>query len=175
MSADRRHTDVRELGWQDVLLACTRDPYVRAEGHDDAATQAKGRLVRFNWAVQIHGVSSEDTPLVPNAPLALHATSSDDVTPLALHATRLERHGDLLVPGHKRVVLTWSEWDWISWQPMLSPTGRRFKITHTGESSFGSLEIWNDTRIVDRRTNRVVGEYDDRAAAVVAAVKMAAA
>lgn len=155
MSDNRKHTDVMELGWLDVLIACRADPYVRAEGHDELATQLKGRLVRFNRAVQV--VGDDEVAGCPR-----------------VHAVNLVRTGennDLLVPGTKTLTISWDEWDWVSWHPTLDPSGRRFKITHTGQSHFGDMDLWDDNRLVDRRTNEVLGRFDDRSAAVVAAVR----
>lgn len=157
MSANRKHTDVLELGWLDFLAACEADPHVRVEGHDTIATQAKGRLVRFNRAVsvRVETATSGKTPRV--------------------HADGLRRageNGDILVPGGPTFTITWDELDWVSWNPTQSADGRRFKITHTGRSNFGTIDLWEGNRLVDRTSGLILGEYANRGLAVAAAIRI---
>lgn len=157
MSANRKHTDVLELGWLDFLLACGDDPFVRVEGHDYARTMASSRLVRFNRAVQV-----------------LPSTRVDGDLP-RVHAYTLRRIGEkmqFLVPTSTQIVLAWDEVDWVSWDPGHRPDGRRFKITTTGQSVFGQYDLWEGTRLVERATGRVMGDFEDRTSAVAHAVRL---
>jgi len=128
---------------------------VRVEGHDVALTAARGRLVRFNRAVCV-----------------LPDTATSGTSP-RVHAIGLRRDGNgaLIVDGAKSTILAWDEVDWVSWHPSVSADGRRFKITHTGRSRFGAIDLWNDNRLVERETGRVIGEYANRGLAVIAALR----
>jgi hypothetical protein len=153
VSAGRKHTLVPELGWVDWLTLCREDAYVRVEGHDNAATAAAGRLVRFNRQVAV-----------------LPSTANG----LTVHAEILKRTGermDLLIPSGRTIELNWHELDWVSWEPHRSASGRRFKVTTEGASSFGEYELWNDCRVVHLHT-RQVWDYGNRSEAMVAVLKM---
>jgi hypothetical protein len=155
MSAERRHTDVPELGWLDFIAACDEDDLVRVEGHDIEKTHAAGRLVRFNLAVQV----------MPETARWLHGQ------PPRVHARRTRRVGDALVPTDLTVELKWEEVDWVSWEPLANPNGRRLKLTVEGESNFGRLQVWEGGRLVDTVTRRVT-DYGSHAKALAAALKL---
>jgi hypothetical protein len=144
VSSDRRHTDVIELGWLDFLAACARDPLVRVEGHDVEATANAGRLVRFNLALRVR----PDTGTGGSRP--------------RVHAERLRRSGDQLLPTGRTIELRWEEVDWVSWEPWRDPSGRRAKVTVTGRSDFGTLRVYEDGRLVDEVTRQIShwGSYD---------------
>lgn len=161
MSADRRHTAVPEIGWLDFLDACRSNPIVRVEGKDLIATQARGRLTRFNRAVEID-LSTVD--LGDEGP----ATSP------RVHAYRVRRNpttGEFTRTGDTMLV-RWTELDWVSWQATGQPDGNRFKVTSTGRSAFGRFTIWERgerAAVYDEYTEKVI-EFPNRAAAVRAIV-----
>ena len=155
MSNDRRHTDIMELGWADFMSACVSDPFVRTEGHDIAKTHDAGRLVRFNLALRV----LPETVYHSGAGLP------------RVHAQRLRRQGDLLIPTDDLFLVTWEELDWISWVPMLPPSGRRLKLTVTGQSHFGEWQVWEGGRVVHVATRRIT-DYDSHGAAVAAVLRL---
>lgn len=158
MSTERRHTDVTELGWLDWLAACALDPIVRVEGKDFEKTKAKGKLVRFNRAcLVLPETATNATGLLYDRP--------------RVHAEGLRRlpTGEL-VPNGNRFEVRWEELDWVSWEPWLDPAGRRAKVTVSGQSSFGTLRVYEDGRLVDTIT-RKMSHHGTYHAAVLAAMK----
>lgn len=155
MSDKRRHTAVLELGWLDFLAACEDDPFIRAEGHDVEKTHARGHLVRFNLALRV-----------------LPETARDGAGRPRVHAQRLRRLASgHLVPTDTLHELRWEELDWVSWVPSSDAAGRRLKLTVTGESYFGELQVWDGGRVHDSRTNGI-RDYGTHGAAVAAVLRL---
>ncbi len=151
MSSNRRHTEVNELGWLDLMAACRESPILRVQGRQPIPNE--GRMKRFNRALRIHP-----------------ETCKGSTNPKVL-ATR--------VKWNKRLGLwqdlpetMWLEWrtvDWLSWRATGDPNGTWCKVTVQGKAVFGHLEV-RDASVYDT-VEDVTVHYPNRGLAVIAAIR----
>ena len=150
MSNNRRHTEVNELGWLDLMAACVEAPVLRVQGR--VAVPNEGRMKRFNRALRIHPET---------------ATSGRNPTVLATRVKWDKKLG-IWVDLDEQMTLEWATVDWLSWRASGDPNGTWCKVTVTGKAVFGHLEV-RDATVYDINTG-VQRHYSNRGLAVIAAI-----
>lgn len=150
MSANRRHTDVIELGWLDFLAAsATKVIRVQGRRYSSELPGSDGRMKRFNQTFRL----MDDHEISPAGP--------------SVHAMRVRRSrstGEWVDVAE--TTLEWKSVDWISFKPTGDPNGTWLKVTVQDHSRFGEYDLF-ETRLIgpDGR----VQTFDDRAEALRAA------
>lgn len=155
MSSNRRHTEVNELGWADLMAACSEAPILRVQGRVAAPNQ--GRMKRFNRALRIHPETS---------------TSGSNPT---VQATRVKWNKKLgiWIDLDEVMTLEWTTVDWLSWRATGDPNGTWCKVTVTGKAVFGHLEV-RDSMVYDTVAD-ITRHYPNRGLAVIAAIRQMSA
>jgi hypothetical protein len=151
MSSNRRHTDVNELGWLDLMAACAQEPILRVQGR--ICVPNEGRMKRYNRSVRIHPETS---------------TKGKNPT---VQATRVRWSKKLAIwlDTDETMTLEWNTVDWLSWKATGDPNGTWCKVTTTGKAVFGHLEV-RDASVYDT-TTEVARLYPNRGLAVIAAIR----
>lgn len=155
MSSNRRHTEVNELGWLDLMAAANEAPILRVQGR--VAVPNQGRMKRFNRALRLH----PETVKMGKNP--------------TVEATRVKWNKKLgiWVDLEETMTLNWATVDWLSWRATGDPNGTWCKVTVTGKARFGHLEV-RDAMIYDTLTE-TTRHYANRGLAVIAAVRQMSA
>ena len=144
MSANRRHTDVPELGFADLADACSRNPILRLQGR----VHTMGfRMKRFNRAVRFISLDDDET--------------------MTVERVKRDRKTGQWHPTGQFMTIRWDRLDWITWHASGDPNGTWMKVTAVGEANFGRWEV-RGTGVLDRETN-VYELFADRAEALLAA------
>lgn len=149
MSANRRHTDVSELGFTDMINVANTSPIIRVQGFTD---DTRGK--RFNRAVRI----------IPST-----FKLGSDPTVMVMRVKWSRKLATYIDTG-ETMCLRWSRLNWITWKASGEANGTWCKVTAKGRTKFRHIEV-RDTSTYNTLTGESV-EYANRGLAVIAAMRV---